>query len=87
MVGRFLSKVWNVLSNIQYHSTRSSFIQISSQLKGSSNQSRDHFDSISNEHSITERDIAKSSLKHKDCMRRLAMASLTIATGNEIISG
>ena len=39
------------MSNIQYDSTRSSFVQVtdSSQLKGSSDQSRDHFDSISNE--------------------------------------
>ncbi|KAL0009485.1 hypothetical protein SO802_010987 [Lithocarpus litseifolius] len=48
---QFFSKVQNVLSNIQYDSTRSSFVQVtdSSQLKGSSNQSRDHFDPISNE--------------------------------------
>nr|YP_010484390.1 Ycf2 [Tamarix laxa]YP_010484406.1 Ycf2 [Tamarix laxa]UVW79610.1 Ycf2 [Tamarix laxa]UVW79611.1 Ycf2 [Tamarix laxa] len=47
---RFFSKVRNVSSNIQYDSTRSSFVQVtdSSQLKGSSDQSRDHFDSISN---------------------------------------
>ncbi|XLS47837.1 hypothetical protein HN51_022195 [Arachis hypogaea] len=45
---RFFSKVRNVSSNIQYNSTRSSFIQVtdSSQLKGSSDQSRD---SIRNE--------------------------------------
>nr|YP_010892211.1 hypothetical chloroplast RF2 [Ludwigia hyssopifolia]YP_010892228.1 hypothetical chloroplast RF2 [Ludwigia hyssopifolia]WJO89907.1 hypothetical chloroplast RF2 [Ludwigia hyssopifolia]WJO89924.1 hypothetical chloroplast RF2 [Ludwigia hyssopifolia] len=50
---RFFSKVRNVSSNIQYDSTRSSFVQVrdSSQLKGSSDQSRDHFDSISNEDS------------------------------------
>lgn len=48
---RFFSKVRNVSSNIQYDSTRSSFVQVtdSSQLKGSSDQSRDHLDSISNE--------------------------------------
>nr|YP_009752624.1 Ycf2 protein [Trichosanthes homophylla]YP_009752642.1 Ycf2 protein [Trichosanthes homophylla]QIT05105.1 Ycf2 protein [Trichosanthes kirilowii]QIT05020.1 Ycf2 protein [Trichosanthes homophylla]QIT05038.1 Ycf2 protein [Trichosanthes homophylla]QIT05123.1 Ycf2 protein [Trichosanthes kirilowii]QJD26338.1 Ycf2 [Trichosanthes kirilowii] len=61
---RFFSKVRNVLSNIQYDSTRSSFVQVtdSSQLKGSSDQSRDHFDSISNEDSeyhtlINQREI------------------------------
>jgi len=48
---RFFSKVRNVLANIQYDSTRSSFVQVmdSSQLKGSSDQFRDHLDSISNE--------------------------------------
>nr|QHE50375.1 hypothetical protein RF2 [Pittosporopsis kerrii]QHE50392.1 hypothetical chloroplast RF2 [Pittosporopsis kerrii] len=48
---RFFSKVRNVSSNIQYDSTRSSFVQVtdSSQLKGSSDQSIDHLDSISNE--------------------------------------
>ncbi|YP_009186211.1 Ycf2 (chloroplast) [Juglans regia] len=61
---RFFSKVRNVSSNIQYDSTRSSFVQVtdSSQLKGSSDQSRDHFDSISNEDSeyhtlINQREI------------------------------
>ncbi|KAL5798378.1 hypothetical protein ACOSQ2_003198 [Xanthoceras sorbifolium] len=60
----FFSKVRNVSSNIQYDSTRSSFVQVtdSSQLKGSSDQSRDHFDSISNEDSeyhtlINQREI------------------------------
>nr|ATL62811.1 Ycf2 [Lasianthus sp. Kainulaninen et al. 17] len=50
---RFFSKVRNVSSNIQYDSTRSSFVQVTdySQLKGSSDQSRDHLDSISNEDS------------------------------------
>nr|YP_009127486.1 hypothetical chloroplast RF21 [Indigofera tinctoria]YP_009127503.1 hypothetical chloroplast RF21 [Indigofera tinctoria]AHY33101.1 hypothetical chloroplast RF21 [Indigofera tinctoria]AHY33119.1 hypothetical chloroplast RF21 [Indigofera tinctoria] len=50
---RFFSKVRNVSSNIQYDSTRSSLIQVtdSSQLKGSSDQSRDHFDYIRNEDS------------------------------------
>nr|YP_010397446.1 Ycf2 [Illicium simonsii]UQJ77579.1 Ycf2 [Illicium simonsii] len=50
---RFFSKVRNVSSNIQYDSTRSIFVQVtdSSQLKGSSDQSRDPFDSISNESS------------------------------------
>nr|YP_010204267.1 Ycf2 [Asarum misandrum]YP_010204296.1 Ycf2 [Asarum misandrum]AVV66093.1 hypothetical chloroplast RF2 [Asarum sieboldii var. sieboldii]UAU40769.1 Ycf2 [Asarum misandrum]UAU40798.1 Ycf2 [Asarum misandrum] len=50
---RFFSKVRNVSSNIQYDSTRSIFVQVtdSSQLKGSSDQSRDHFDSIRNEDS------------------------------------
>nr|QWL22226.1 hypothetical protein RF2 [Syndiclis marlipoensis]QWL22243.1 hypothetical protein RF2 [Syndiclis marlipoensis] len=50
---RFFSKVRNVSSNIQYDSTRSIFFQVtdSSQLKGSSDQSRDPFDSISNEDS------------------------------------
>ncbi|TYI09248.1 hypothetical protein ES332_A09G058400v1, partial [Gossypium tomentosum] len=39
---RFFSKVRNVSSNIQYDSTRSSFVQVtdSRQLKGSSDQSR-----------------------------------------------
>ena len=48
---RFFSKVRNILANIQYDSTRSSFVQVmdSSQLKGSSDQFRDHLDSISNE--------------------------------------
>nr|YP_010180670.1 Ycf2 [Maerua oblongifolia]YP_010180690.1 Ycf2 [Maerua oblongifolia]QVD40089.1 Ycf2 [Maerua oblongifolia]QVD40109.1 Ycf2 [Maerua oblongifolia] len=61
---RFFSKVRNVSSNIQYDSTRSSFVQVtdSSQLKGSSDQFRDHFDSISNEDSeyhtlINQREI------------------------------
>ena len=61
---RFFSKVRNVSSNIQYDSTRSSFVQVtdSSQLKGSSDQSIDHFDSISNEDSeyhtlINQREI------------------------------
>nr|YP_010041334.1 Ycf2 [Alniphyllum fortunei]YP_010041356.1 Ycf2 [Alniphyllum fortunei]QPA36112.1 Ycf2 [Alniphyllum fortunei]QPA36134.1 Ycf2 [Alniphyllum fortunei]WIL98331.1 Ycf2 [Alniphyllum fortunei]WIL98351.1 Ycf2 [Alniphyllum fortunei] len=61
---RFFSKVRNVLSNIQYDSTKSSFVQVtdSNQLKGSSDQSRDHFDSISNEDSeyhtlINQREI------------------------------
>nr|YP_009689001.1 Ycf2 [Paris japonica]YP_009689018.1 Ycf2 [Paris japonica]QEL51632.1 Ycf2 [Paris japonica]QEL51649.1 Ycf2 [Paris japonica] len=50
---RFFSKVRNVLSNIQYDSTRSIFVQVtgSGQLKGSSDQSKDHFDSIRNEDS------------------------------------
>nr|YP_006665824.1 hypothetical chloroplast RF21 [Elodea canadensis]YP_006665841.1 hypothetical chloroplast RF21 [Elodea canadensis]AEY84697.1 hypothetical chloroplast RF21 [Elodea canadensis]AEY84714.1 hypothetical chloroplast RF21 [Elodea canadensis] len=49
----FFSKVRNVSSNIQYDSTGSIFVQVtdSSQLKGSSDQSRDHFDSIRNEDS------------------------------------
>ncbi|GFP89605.1 protein ycf2 [Phtheirospermum japonicum] len=54
----------NVLSSIQYNFTRSSFVQVtdSSQPKGSSNQSRDHLDSISNEDSeyhtlINQREI------------------------------
>nr|QFS20205.1 Ycf2 [Hedyotis ovata]QFS20221.1 Ycf2 [Hedyotis ovata] len=61
---RFFSKVRNVSSNIQYDSTKSSFVQVtdSSQLKGSSDQSRDHLDSISNEDSeyhtlINQREI------------------------------
>ncbi|KAL8249509.1 hypothetical protein R6Q59_006377 [Mikania micrantha] len=45
---RFFRKVRNVSSNIQYDSTTSSSVQVrdSSQLKGSSDQFRDHFDSI-----------------------------------------
>nr|YP_010118405.1 Ycf2 [Pilea plataniflora]YP_010118424.1 Ycf2 [Pilea plataniflora]QQY86017.1 Ycf2 [Pilea plataniflora]QQY86040.1 Ycf2 [Pilea plataniflora] len=61
---RFFSKVRNVSSNIQYDSTRSSFVQVMdySQLKGSSDRPRDHFDSISNEDSeyhtlINQREI------------------------------
>nr|USW64892.1 hypothetical protein RF2 [Schima superba]USW64911.1 hypothetical protein RF2 [Schima superba]USW65066.1 hypothetical protein RF2 [Schima superba]USW65085.1 hypothetical protein RF2 [Schima superba]USW65240.1 hypothetical protein RF2 [Schima superba] len=63
---RFFSKVRNVSSNIQYDSTKSSFVQVtdSNQLKGSSDQSRDHLDSISNEDSeyhtlINQREIQK----------------------------
>nr|YP_009450099.1 hypothetical chloroplast RF2 [Burmannia championii]YP_009450106.1 hypothetical chloroplast RF2 [Burmannia championii]ANK36296.1 hypothetical chloroplast RF2 [Burmannia championii]ANK36303.1 hypothetical chloroplast RF2 [Burmannia championii] len=50
---RFFSKVRNVLSNIQYDSTRSILVQVtdSSQWKGSSDQSIEHFDSIRNEDS------------------------------------
>src|SRR5690606_17722689 len=50
---RFFSKVRNVSSNIQYDSTRYSFVQVtdSSQLNGSSDQFIDPFDSISNEDS------------------------------------
>nr|YP_004940621.1 hypothetical protein RF2 [Neottia nidus-avis]YP_004940627.1 hypothetical protein RF2 [Neottia nidus-avis]AEJ88721.1 hypothetical protein RF2 [Neottia nidus-avis]AEJ88727.1 hypothetical protein RF2 [Neottia nidus-avis] len=51
---RFFSKVRNVLSNIQYDSTRSIFVKVtdSSQWKGSySDQSIDHFDSVINENS------------------------------------
>nr|AKP95073.1 hypothetical chloroplast RF2 [Anoectochilus roxburghii]AKP95085.1 hypothetical chloroplast RF2 [Anoectochilus roxburghii] len=51
---RFFSKVRNVLSNIQYDSTRSIFVQVtdSSQWKGSSSdQSRDPFDFVRNENS------------------------------------
>ncbi|KAF3449767.1 hypothetical protein FNV43_RR05845 [Rhamnella rubrinervis] len=62
--GSVFSKVRNVSSNIQYDSTRSSFVQVtdSSQLKGSSDRFRDHFDSISNEDSeyhtlINQREI------------------------------
>nr|BDY09862.1 Ycf2 protein [Lysimachia vulgaris]BDY09881.1 Ycf2 protein [Lysimachia vulgaris]BDY10713.1 Ycf2 protein [Lysimachia davurica]BDY10732.1 Ycf2 protein [Lysimachia davurica] len=61
---RFFSKVRNVSSNIQYDSTKSSFVQVtdSNQLKGSSDQSRDHLDSMSNEDSeyhtlINQREI------------------------------
>nr|YP_010178207.1 Ycf2 [Impatiens cyanantha]YP_010178228.1 Ycf2 [Impatiens cyanantha]QUV73803.1 Ycf2 [Impatiens cyanantha]QUV73824.1 Ycf2 [Impatiens cyanantha]QUV73892.1 Ycf2 [Impatiens cyanantha]QUV73913.1 Ycf2 [Impatiens cyanantha] len=48
---RFFSRVRTVSSNIQYDSTKSSFVQVtdSNQLKGSSDQSRDPLDSISNE--------------------------------------
>nr|YP_009926718.1 hypothetical protein RF2 [Lophopyxis maingayi]QNK05010.1 hypothetical protein RF2 [Lophopyxis maingayi] len=47
---RFFSKVRNISSNIQYDSTRSSFLQgrDSSQLEGSFDQSRNLVDSISN---------------------------------------
>nr|YP_010419838.1 hypothetical protein RF2 [Leucosyke puya]YP_010419855.1 hypothetical protein RF2 [Leucosyke puya]USG53539.1 hypothetical protein RF2 [Leucosyke puya]USG53556.1 hypothetical protein RF2 [Leucosyke puya] len=61
---RFFRKVRNVSSNIQYDSTRSSFVQVTdySQLKGSSDRPRDRFDSISNEDSeyhtlINQREI------------------------------
>nr|YP_010154188.1 hypothetical protein RF2 [Corydalis hsiaowutaishanensis]YP_010154213.1 hypothetical protein RF2 [Corydalis hsiaowutaishanensis]QQW52021.1 hypothetical protein RF2 [Corydalis hsiaowutaishanensis]QQW52046.1 hypothetical protein RF2 [Corydalis hsiaowutaishanensis] len=61
---RFFSKVRNVSSNIHSDSTRSSFVQVtdSSQLKGSSDQSREAFDSISTEDSeshtlINQREI------------------------------
>nr|YP_010567975.1 hypothetical chloroplast RF21 [Dracocephalum rupestre]YP_010567995.1 hypothetical chloroplast RF21 [Dracocephalum rupestre]UZC55688.1 hypothetical chloroplast RF21 [Dracocephalum rupestre]UZC55689.1 hypothetical chloroplast RF21 [Dracocephalum rupestre]WCR50840.1 Ycf2 protein [Dracocephalum rupestre]WCR50857.1 Ycf2 protein [Dracocephalum rupestre] len=60
----FFRKVRNISSNIQYDSTRSSFVQVtnSSQLKGSSDQPKDHLDSISNEDSeyhtlINQREI------------------------------
>nr|BDR61695.1 hypothetical protein RF2 [Erycibe henryi] len=66
---RFFSKVRNVRSNIQYDSTRSSFVQVtdSSQLKGSYDQSIDHLDSISNEDSeyrtlINQREIEQRSI-------------------------
>ncbi|KAF4360014.1 hypothetical protein F8388_004521 [Cannabis sativa] len=54
---RFFSKVRNVSSNIQYDSTRYSFVQVTdySQLKGSSDRSRYHFDSISNEEIESDR--------------------------------
>nr|YP_010419252.1 hypothetical protein RF2 [Gyrotaenia myriocarpa]YP_010419270.1 hypothetical protein RF2 [Gyrotaenia myriocarpa]USG52615.1 hypothetical protein RF2 [Gyrotaenia myriocarpa]USG52633.1 hypothetical protein RF2 [Gyrotaenia myriocarpa] len=68
---RFFSKVRNVSSNIQYDSTRSSFVQVTdySQLKGSSDRPRDHFDSISNEDSeyhtlINQREIQQLSELH-----------------------
>lgn len=50
---RFFNKIQNVSPNIQYDSTRSSFVQItnSSQLKESSDQFRDRFDYINNEDS------------------------------------
>nr|YP_010694069.1 Ycf2 [Impatiens conchibracteata]YP_010694089.1 Ycf2 [Impatiens conchibracteata]WCD66762.1 Ycf2 [Impatiens conchibracteata]WCD66782.1 Ycf2 [Impatiens conchibracteata] len=61
---RFFSRVRNVSSNIQYDSTKSSFVQVtdSNQLKGSYDQSRDPLDSISNEDSeyhtlINQREI------------------------------
>nr|UDZ61548.1 hypothetical protein RF2 [Helanthium bolivianum] len=52
----FFSRVRNVSSNMEYDSTRSIFTD-SSQLKGSSDQSRDHFDSITNEDSSPLSDI------------------------------
>ncbi|KAL4183847.1 hypothetical protein AMTRI_Chr11g157120 [Amborella trichopoda] len=50
---RLFSKVQNVSSNIQSHSTKSISIKVTdaSQLKGFSDQFRDHFNSISNEDS------------------------------------
>ncbi|KAL4184801.1 hypothetical protein AMTRI_Chr10g227330 [Amborella trichopoda] len=49
----FFSKVHNISTNIQYDYTRSILVKVtnSSQLKGSSDQFRDHFNSISNEDS------------------------------------
>nr|YP_009684238.1 hypothetical chloroplast RF21 [Pseudostellaria heterophylla]YP_009684255.1 hypothetical chloroplast RF21 [Pseudostellaria heterophylla]QDP18179.1 hypothetical chloroplast RF21 [Pseudostellaria heterophylla]QDP18180.1 hypothetical chloroplast RF21 [Pseudostellaria heterophylla] len=71
---RFFNKVRNVSSNIQYDSTRSSFVQVtdSSQLKGSSDQSRDRLDSISNADSeyhtlINKREIQQ--LKERSILR------------------
>lgn len=71
---RFFSKVRNVSSNIQYNSTRSSFVQVtdSSQLKESSDQSRDRLDSISNADSeyhtlINKREIQQ--LKERSILR------------------
>jgi hypothetical protein len=71
---RFFSKVRNVSSNIQYDSTRSSFVQVtdSSQLKESSDQSRDRLDSISNADSeyhtlINKREIQQ--LKERSILR------------------
>ena len=70
----FFNKVRNVSSNIQYDSTRSSFVQVtdSSQLKGSSDQSRDRLDSISNADSeyhtlINKREIQQ--LKERSILR------------------
>nr|ANO45209.1 hypothetical chloroplast protein RF21 [Drymophila moorei] len=72
---RFFSKVRNVLSNIQYDSTRPIFVQVtdSSQLKGSSDQSRDHFDSIRNEdpeyHTlIDQREIQQLKVKERSIL-------------------
>nr|YP_009972099.1 hypothetical chloroplast RF21 [Butomus umbellatus]QNH69993.1 hypothetical chloroplast RF21 [Butomus umbellatus]UDZ61530.1 hypothetical protein RF2 [Butomus umbellatus] len=61
----FFSKVRNVSSNIQYNSTRSIFVQVtdSSQLKGSSDQSRDHFDSIRNEDSEYQKLIDQTEIQ------------------------
>nr|YP_010407191.1 hypothetical chloroplast RF21 [Goodyera striata]YP_010407208.1 hypothetical chloroplast RF21 [Goodyera striata]URF19995.1 hypothetical chloroplast RF21 [Goodyera striata]URF20012.1 hypothetical chloroplast RF21 [Goodyera striata] len=47
---RFFSKVRNVLSNIQYDSTRSIFVQVTDS-RSSSDQSRDPFDFVRNENS------------------------------------
>nr|YP_010443426.1 hypothetical protein RF2 [Arenaria serpyllifolia]YP_010443445.1 hypothetical protein RF2 [Arenaria serpyllifolia]UTE94300.1 hypothetical protein RF2 [Arenaria serpyllifolia]UTE94320.1 hypothetical protein RF2 [Arenaria serpyllifolia] len=74
---RFFNKVRNVSSNIQNDSTRSSFVQVtdSSQLKGSSDQSRDRLDSISNADSeyhtlINKREIQQ--LKERSILRDLS---------------
>ena len=71
---RFFSKVRNVSSNIQYDFTRSSFVQVtdSSQLKESSDQSRDRSNSISNADSeyhtlINKREIQQ--LKERSILR------------------
>nr|YP_011027072.1 hypothetical chloroplast RF21 [Sedum dasyphyllum]YP_011027089.1 hypothetical chloroplast RF21 [Sedum dasyphyllum]WQN01322.1 hypothetical chloroplast RF21 [Sedum dasyphyllum]WQN01339.1 hypothetical chloroplast RF21 [Sedum dasyphyllum] len=71
----FFTKVQNVSSNIQYDSTRSSFVQVmnSSRLKGSSDQSIDHFDSISNEDSeyhtlINQREIHQLKVKERSIL-------------------
>nr|YP_010139219.1 hypothetical chloroplast RF2 [Garcinia paucinervis]YP_010139235.1 hypothetical chloroplast RF2 [Garcinia paucinervis]QQK54598.1 hypothetical chloroplast RF2 [Garcinia paucinervis]QQK54614.1 hypothetical chloroplast RF2 [Garcinia paucinervis]QXF60399.1 hypothetical chloroplast RF21 [Garcinia paucinervis]QXF60416.1 hypothetical chloroplast RF21 [Garcinia paucinervis] len=62
---RFFSKARNISSNIQCDFTRSNFLQgrDSSQLKGSSDQSRDHFDSISNEDSKYHRLINQTEIQ------------------------
>ncbi|WZZ43150.1 hypothetical protein YC2023_039409 [Brassica napus] len=77
---RFFSKVRNVSSNIQYDSTRSSFVQVtdSSQLNGSSDQFIDPFDSISNEDSeyhyhtlINQREMNFRGLDHRKVHRNI----------------
>nr|YP_009863963.1 Ycf2 [Corsia dispar]QKE31450.1 Ycf2 [Corsia dispar] len=72
---RFFSKVRNVLSNIQYDSIRSIFVQVtdSNQLEGSSDQSRDHFDSIRNEDSeyhtwINQTEIPQLKVKERSIL-------------------
>nr|AKT74001.1 hypothetical chloroplast RF21 [Corsia cf. boridiensis SPL470-2] len=73
---RFFSKVRNALSNIQYDSIRSIFVQVttdSNQLKGSFDQSRDHLDSIRNEDSeyhtwIDKTDIPQLKVKERSIL-------------------
>nr|GEV18923.1 uncharacterized protein ycf2 [Tanacetum cinerariifolium] len=61
-------------------STRSSFVQVrdSSQLKGSSDQSRDHFDSISNEDSEYHKRILKCSLDWGNGTLSIALAKAEV---------
>uniref|UniRef100_UPI0030E3F865 hypothetical protein RF2 n=1 Tax=Schiedea hookeri TaxID=270411 RepID=UPI0030E3F865 len=68
---RVFNKVRNVLSNIQYDFLRSRFVQVtdSSQLKGSSDQFRDHLDLISNADSEYHTLINIQQLKERSILR------------------
>nr|AZL92881.1 Ycf2 [Cuscuta japonica] len=72
--GRFFSKGRNVLSNIQYDSTRSSLVKVmdSSQLKGSSDQSIDLLTSIRKE------DSEYHALINKREVQQLEESSITL---------